>query len=127
MSFYLSFEVDGEIVGTFEYNYEGLVILCIVIVGLLSVLLITIFHFSSENMFLPEHLQKYEGLVILCIVIVGLLSVLLASFVLAYVFKWERLMTQIRIQRDNASRKKLNKNGISNDMPLNMEPIKLNT
>ena len=78
-------------------------------------------------MFLPPHLQKYEGLVILCIVIGSLLSVLLASFVLAYVFKWERLMTQIRIQRDNAARKKLNKNGILHDVPLNREPVKLKT
>ena len=61
-------------------------------------------------MLLPQPLQKYEGLVILGIVIVALLSILLASFVIAYVLKWERLMTQIRIQRDNAAKKKVPKN-----------------
>ena len=78
-------------------------------------------------MLLPPEYQKYEGLVILCIVIVGLLSLLLVSFVFAYVLKWERLMTQIRIQSDNASRKKLNKNGIKADIPFNMEAIQLKT
>ena len=76
-------------------------------------------------MFLPTHLQKYEGLFILCIVIVGLLTILLASFVFAYVFKWERLMTQIRIQKDNAAKKKLQSNGTKIGIPKHMEAIQL--
>ena len=55
---------------------------------------------------LPQPLHKYEGLVILGIVVVAILSILLASFGIAYAFKWERLMTQIRLQRDNAANKK---------------------
>ena len=76
-------------------------------------------------MLIPKHLQKYEGLLILCFVIVGLLSILLASFVFAYVFKWERLMTQIRIQKDNAAKKKVHSNGTKNGVPKHVEAIPL--
>ena len=59
---------------------------------------------------LPPEYERYEGLVICSIVIAGLLSLLFLSFILAYIFKWERLMTQIRIQRDNVARKELGDN-----------------
>ena len=46
---------------------------------------------------LPEPLRKkYEGIVIYSIVVAGLLCTLVASFFLAYFFKWERLMTQVK-------------------------------
>ena len=58
----------------------------------------------TDQVMLPKEYERYEGLVICCMVIGGLLTLLFGSFILAYVFKWERLMTQIRIQRDNARR-----------------------
>ena len=74
---------------------------------------------------LPDHLQQFEGLVICCIVIVGLLTMVVVSFVFAYFLKWERLMTQIRIQKDNVSRKKTHSNGMKVNALKHIETAKL--
>ena len=77
-------------------------------------------------MLLPQGYERYDGLLILCIVIVVLLSILLVSFVIAYMFQWEVLMTQIRIQRDKAARKKQQKDGAMAHLPKHIEALKVN-
>ena len=51
------------------------------------------------------HLAKDDGVIICGAVIIALLVALFASFAVAYYCKWERLMTQIKIQNDNVARK----------------------
>ena len=56
---------------------------------------------------LPAKYEKWEGVAVCGIVIVGLMTILCIAFCFAYCCRWERLMTQVRIQKDNAQRKKL--------------------
>ena len=65
-----------------------------------------------------EYIKNYEGILILCIVILISLAALFTSFVLAYVFKWERLMTEIQIQKEIISKK------IDNETIIDMSECK---
>ena len=74
---------------------------------------------------LPDHLQQFEGMLICCLVIIGLLTMVVVSFILAYFLKWERLMTQIRIQKDNVSRKMIHTYGVKINTVKHVETTKL--
>ena len=73
------------------------------------------------NMMDPDHIENFEGIIILSIVIACSLFALFVAFVFAYVFKWERLMTEIKIQRENALRTKLQKHETAIDLSNNTE------
>lgn len=69
---------------------------------------------------------RYQGIVVCGIIITSLIVLLLAAFVTAYCVKWEPLMLQVQIQKDNVKRAKQQQMMQTSPLKKPAEHIQLN-